>query len=114
MTVVVGEQIQASTGEWAGSPTSFSYQWQSSSNGTTGWTNIAATRSDYIPDESDLGLWFRAGVSANNSGGASATVYSAAVGPIGENIPDEIASGSRRRNRRSQGGARPHGRIRRA
>ncbi len=87
MTVVVGEQIQAGTGTWQGTPTSFTYQWQSSPNGTTGWTDVTGeTRSDYIVVSADAGLWFRVSVVATNTNGSSDIVYSEAIGPVAETL----------------------------
>lgn len=85
MTVVVGTQLQGGFGLWAdgGVPTGYTYQWQSSANGTTGWANVVGeTRSDYITLEADVGLYFRVAVTATNAGGSSTVVYSAPVGPV--------------------------------
>ncbi len=113
MTVYVGGQIQASAGSWQGSPTSYAFQWQDSTDGAALNADVSgATRSDYIVDVTELGLWLRARVVATNAGGDSDPVYSAWVGPVGE-APVEVAAGSRRKNRRSKGGTRPSGRIRR-
>ncbi len=112
MTVSVGEQIQAGTGQWDGNPTGYSYQWQDSLNGTVLNADIAGeTRSDLIVSSDELGRWLRAEVFASNAGGFSDAAYSSWYGPV-QGAP-EVADGSRKRNRRAGGGSKPHGRIRR-
>jgi hypothetical protein len=82
MSVVVGEQIQAGTGDWTGNPTAYTYQWQWSADGVTSDGDLAGeTRSDHIVDGSDVGLYLRVAVTATNAGG-SALSYSAWVGPV--------------------------------
>ena len=74
----VGGTFTATTGIWTGSPTSFIYQWQSSTDGTT-WTDISeATSSSYVPDTSLLGDFLRVLVSAANANGTSLPTPSAA------------------------------------
>ncbi|RYY22640.1 MAG: heme peroxidase [Sphingomonadales bacterium] len=68
----------------------YSYQWQSSANGTT-WTNIAgATGANFTPDNNLLtsfgdqaGLQLRVVVSFTDGGGTGEVVTSAATGPVG-------------------------------
>ncbi|MGI9213627.1 MAG: cadherin-like domain-containing protein, partial [Methylococcaceae bacterium] len=59
----------------------FSYQWQSSStNGSTGWSNIAgATASTYTLSSSEVGRYVRAQVSYTDGGGTRETVSSIAT-----------------------------------
>lgn len=114
MTVHVGNQIQAEFGVWAwdNNPTAISYQWQDSLNGTTvNGTISGAVRSDYIAVGGDVGHWVRCMEIASNAGGNSAPAYTAWVGPI-EAAP-VVGAGSRKKNRRTKGGSRPSGRIRR-
>lgn len=83
-TAAVGFQVQSSTGHFSQNPTLYSYQWQSSVNGTSGWTNIsAATRSDFIPQEAQFGLFLRSQVTSSNIAGTGSTLASPAVGPVG-------------------------------
>lgn len=82
----------STNGIWTGNPTSFSYQWQMSTNGTSGWTNInGATSSTYLAVEADEGKYVRIGVVATNSNGPSVVIYSAASSAI--NIPDFPTTG---------------------
>lgn len=83
MTVAVGEQIQAGTGTWTGTPTSYAYQWQDSVDGVTvNDTLSGATRSDYIVGVADIGRFLRVVVTASNAGGSSDVAYSDWAGPI--------------------------------
>lgn len=87
MSVVVGEQIQASPpyfGLWTGNPTAFSFQWQDSLNGTTLNGDVSGeTRSDYIVASGEEGRWLRVAVTASNAAGSSEVAYSAWYGPVG-------------------------------
>ncbi len=78
----VGDTLSASTGTWSGAPSpTYSYQWQSSPDGTT-WTDISgATASTYTAQAGDTGDYLRAEVRASNSAG-SAAAYSAAGGQV--------------------------------
>ncbi len=80
----VGQQAQADPGNWIGNPVAFTYQWQVSSNGTTGWADISGeTRSDYIVGSEAEGDYVRVGVIAINVVGVSSEVaYSEPFGPI--------------------------------
>lgn len=81
---VVGETVTSTTGNWTGSPTpDYTRQWQRSSNGTSGWSNISGeTGTSYDLDEADEGQYVRVQVTATNSEGSN-TANSAALGPIG-------------------------------
>jgi hypothetical protein len=90
-TVAGTYEFTSNNGTWTGSPTSYSYQWQLSTNGTSGWANISgATSSTYTGLEADEGKYVRIGVVATNSNGPSTVAYSAASSAI--NIPDFPAS----------------------
>jgi hypothetical protein len=79
-------------GTWTGNPTTFTYQWQMSTNGTSGWADIGgATSSTYLALEADEGKYVRVGVIATNSNGSSVIVYSPASSAI--NLPDFPTSG---------------------
>ncbi|HEY1713593.1 MAG TPA: hypothetical protein VGG07_11860 [Solirubrobacteraceae bacterium] len=70
---VQGQTLTASTGTWSPTPTSFTYQWQRSTDSGTTWVNIAgAITSSYAVTGSDLGAQIRVVVSATNSYGTSA------------------------------------------
>lgn len=82
-TVTGTYAFTASNGTWTGSPTSFSYQWQMSEDGETGWADIEdATASSYLALEADEEKFVRVGVIATNSNGPSTIVYSAASAAI--------------------------------
>jgi len=69
----------ATTGGWTGNPSSYSYQWQMSSNGSTGWANISgATTNSYTSNANDAGKYVRVGVTATNTNGQSSVAYSSA------------------------------------
>lgn len=68
-------------GTWAGSPTSYAYQMQKSTDGVT-YTAITGATNGYTTASGDIGDYIRCAVTATNANG-STTAYSAAVGPIG-------------------------------
>ncbi len=84
-TLGVGQTVHATTGSWTNSPTSYSYQWQTSANGTSGWSNASgsgATTSSYTVATADAGNYLRVTVTATNAGGsasASSTATSAVL-----------------------------------
>lgn len=66
-TLRVGSTQSTTNGTWTNSPTSYSYQWQSSSNGIA-WTNIgSATNSTYSPTFAQANLQIRVIVTATNA-----------------------------------------------
>jgi thermitase len=81
-SAVVANTLQASTGTWTGSPTSYAYQWQRCD--TTG-ANCApisgATLSSYLLSSTDAGSTIRAQVTASNTAGfaTSTSAQTAAV-----------------------------------
>ena len=78
----VGAAITTTPGLWTGSPYSYLYQWQTSTDGTT-WTDISgATAATYTPVTGDLGHYLRVEVTAINSNGSSLPALSAASAAI--------------------------------
>lgn len=81
-----GQTLTATTGSWAGGPTSFAYQWKRCANGQC--TGIpGATAPAYTLTASDVGARARVRVTATNDGGSTsaqsnstATVASATAG----------------------------------
>jgi subtilisin family serine protease len=72
-TAKVGQVLTASPGTWSNSPTSFGYQWQRSTNGTS-WTSPSgsgATTSSYTIAAADAGSYLRVTVTATNAGGSA-------------------------------------------
>ena len=76
-----GSALSASPGTWSGIGDSYSYQWQSSPNGTT-WTTIGgATSATYTPVGTDVGSRLEAVVTATDADG-SATAASAPTSAV--------------------------------
>jgi len=77
-TLRIGSAQSVTTGTWTNSPTSYAYQWQSSTNGVS-WTNIGGwATSTYIPTFDICNAQIRVIVAAVG-GGDTATVTSAAI-----------------------------------
>ena len=75
----IGSTLTASTGRWNNQASTYTYQWQSSANGSTGWTNIG-TGITYTVQPGDAGKFFRVGVVGSSVAiGAGAIAYSAAT-----------------------------------
>ncbi len=73
----VGATLTAGNGTWTGSPTSFSYQWQSSSDAGDTWSNIGgATSQTYTLTSGEDGKIVRVRVIATNANGPSVAVAS--------------------------------------
>jgi hypothetical protein len=80
-------QILSATTTWNPAGSSYTYQWQSSSDNGSTWTNLAgATSSGYTLTSSDLGNLVRVSVTAVNGYG-TATAASSGVGPVLNNAP---------------------------
>ena len=68
-----GQTLSASTGGWSPTPTTYTYQWQRSTDGGTTWSSISgAITSSYSVAGSDLNAQIRAVISATNSYGTTA------------------------------------------
>jgi type II secretory pathway pseudopilin PulG len=84
-SAVTGSTLNASSGSWDGFPSpAYSYQWQVSSDGSSGWTSAAGAgngTNTYIIPTADAGKYLRVQVAATNSVG-SETAYSAASGLV--------------------------------
>ena len=92
-TAVVGQSFTLGVGSWTNSPTSYVYQWQTSTNGTS-WSDIAgATGTSYVLVTADANNYIRAGVRASNAAGpAVAYAYSAASTQIAAGVPANTAA----------------------
>ena len=91
-TAQVGRVLTASPGSWTNSPTSYSYQWQTSANGSSGWSSASgsgATTSSYTVAAADLSDYLRVTVTATNAGGSA----SASSGATGAVLPAAPAGG---------------------
>ena len=73
--LIQGQTLTSTNGTWTGSPTSYSYQWQS--NGV----NVGTNQPTYVTQPSDVGNTITDTVTATNAGG-SASQVSNTVGPI--------------------------------
>ncbi|BAL00304.1 putative surface layer protein [Oscillibacter valericigenes Sjm18-20] len=84
-TAAVGETLTASTSgiSDADGLGTFSYQWQVSDDGSSGWANIASnsTSSTYDVTSDEAGKYVRVAVSYTDGGSTAETVYSDAFGP---------------------------------
>jgi hypothetical protein len=70
-TVAIGQQLQATSGNWTGSPT-FSYQWQDcDSSGNNCAAIVGATVSSYTIQVSDVGFTLKVVVTGTNGAGSS-------------------------------------------
>lgn len=64
------------------SPTSYTYQWKSSTTSTGTYANIAgATTSSFVVSSAEAGLYIKVAISGTNADGTSAVATSAANGP---------------------------------
>ncbi|HEX4010693.1 MAG TPA: hypothetical protein VHX62_11815 [Solirubrobacteraceae bacterium] len=80
-------QVLSAISTWNPAGTAYAYQWQTSSDGGTTWTNLSgATTSTYTVSNTDLGHELRVTVTASNTYG-SASSTSAAIGPVAANAP---------------------------
>lgn len=93
----VGKTLTTSNGTWAGSPTSFGYQWQQCSSTGTNCANISgATGASYKLLAGDAGHEIRSEVRATNAGGTSSFTASApteAAIPVPANTAAPVVSG---------------------
>src|SRR5205085_2324409 len=64
-----GTLVTSTAGTWTGTPTiNFTYQWQRSANGTSGWANIGgATTSTYTFTSADVDQYVRVAVTGTNA-----------------------------------------------
>jgi hypothetical protein len=78
----LGQTLSVSTGSWSPAATSYTYQWQRSTNYGSSWTSISgASGATYVTSAADVGAYDRVVVTAANASG-TATVASAQVGPF--------------------------------
>ena len=86
-SAVVGSTLKSTKGTWAGSPTSYDFQWTRcpASGGVADASNCAvisgATTTSYVPGGGDVGKTLRTRVTATNADG-SATVASNPTGVV--------------------------------
>lgn len=87
MSVFVGSQLQAQVGSWNNNPTSFTYEWQDSPDGLSGWADTVdlsgtGAASDFIVPTAELGKFLSCLVTGTNVAGNSVQQRSTVVGPV--------------------------------
>ncbi len=89
----VGYTLTATAGKWTASPAAkYTYQWQDSANGTSGWAAITgATKSSYAVVVGEATKFLRVAVTATNSQG-NATANSVATDAVGNAAPSATTS----------------------
>lgn len=80
-TATVGQTLATTNGTWAGTPTGYTYQWQTSPDNVTFSNIAAATASSYTLVSGDVSHYIRCVVTATNAGGSTAA-NSNSVGPV--------------------------------
>jgi hypothetical protein len=92
-TPSVGDTLTAAPGSWAGSPMTFTYQWQRCDAAGAGCADIVgATSQTYLVDEADRGSSLRVAVSARNTV-ASASAASAPTSVVAYPYQDSFEQG---------------------
>ena len=75
-----GETLDASTGSWTGSPSSYAYQWKRANTADGTYSNIgSATSNQYVLTDADIDKFIKVSVIATNSFGSSSAELSAAT-----------------------------------
>ena len=75
-----GETLDASTGSWTGSPSSYTYQWKRANTADGTYSNISSeTSNQYILTDDDIGSYIKVSVAAVNGAGVSSAALSAAT-----------------------------------
>jgi hypothetical protein len=75
-----GETLDASTGSWTGSPSSYTYQWKRANAADGTYSNISSeTSNQYILTDDDIGSYIKVSVAAVNGVGVSSAALSAAT-----------------------------------
>lgn len=96
---VAAQLLTANVGTWANTPTSYTYEWQTSTDGAN-WSSVSGeTSSTYTPAAEG---YVRVRVAASNAAGESSAVPSASVSvlPVGapgfslQPVPDSVEDGS--------------------
>ena len=91
-TARTGSTLTSSSGTWASSPTSYSYQWQRAATSGGVYSNIAsATSSTYVVSASDVGYFVKVSVVATNGVGSSSAALSSETAAITDIAPTNTA-----------------------
>ncbi len=90
-TATVGQTLTVATGSWNPAGTSYAYQWERATQGSSTWTMISgATSATYVVPSTLAAYDIRALVSATDSAG-STSAASAAVGPVSDVPANTVA-----------------------
>ena len=74
-TVAYNSVLTAANGTWTGSPTGYTYQWQSATTSGGTYSNISgATSSTYTLTSADIGNYIKVQVTATNAGGSNSAL----------------------------------------
>ena len=77
-TTTFGQTLTSTTGTWANSPTSYSYQWSRADSSGGSYSNISgATSSTYNLVTADVGKYLKSTVTATNDGGSASSTSTA-------------------------------------
>ena len=89
----VGVRLNRTLGTWAGTPTSYTYQWQRCDGSGSACADIAGeTATTYKPVTADVGSTFRVAVTGINAGGPSLPAVSDATSPVIAPVPVSTAT----------------------
>jgi len=89
----VGVRLNRTLGTWAGTPTSYTYQWQRCNGSGSACADIAGeTATTYKPVTADVGSTFRVAVTGINAGGPSLPAISDATSPVIAPVPVSTAT----------------------
>ena len=87
-SAVEGQKLSESHASWTGSPTSYSYQWQSGDGSGNNWSAIpGATGQSYTLTADDVGHTIRVQETATNAGGTSSPAVSTATATVLAAVP---------------------------
>jgi hypothetical protein len=80
-TAQIGESLFCGQGTWGNTPTAYTISYDSSANGSTGWSLINSGNPYVLSDSGQVGKYLRCHVKASNGAGG-ANAYSSNVGPV--------------------------------
>ncbi len=90
---ITGRAVTATLTDPDGGVSSTTWQWASSSDGSSGWTDISsATSASYTPAAADVGEYLRATASYTDSFGSGKTASGKTTGAVADNSAPEIGA----------------------
>ncbi|MGE0879793.1 MAG: PHB depolymerase family esterase, partial [Acidimicrobiia bacterium] len=81
-TTQSGQTLNATSGTWSNSPTSYAYQWLRCNTSGTGCLTIGSNAASYVLAAADVSFTIRVQVTASNAGGPGVGVQSAPTGVV--------------------------------